>query len=42
MEKISQKPNGKIVGKGFKTIKSKGFSQDEQLEAKEFALSLKE
>ena len=39
MEKISQQPNGKIVGKGFKTIKSKGFSQDEQLEAKEFALS---
>tara|TARA_R100000458_G_C8268859_1_gene243643 strand:- start:793 stop:1134 length:342 start_codon:yes stop_codon:yes gene_type:complete len=35
----SQKPNGKIIGKGMKTIKSKGFSQEEQLEAKEFALS---
>jgi len=39
MAKTSPKPNGTLIGKGMKTIKSKGFSQDEQLEAKEFALS---
>jgi hypothetical protein len=35
----SRKPKTKVIGEGFKTIKSKGFTQDEQIKAKEFALS---